>query len=79
MHKIRSTFTLSDFMIDELNSVSKELDEKKSHIVEKALSMYFDVLDEKLSDKRLKNLETKREKLIPADEVFKRVRFVVYV
>jgi len=71
MHKIRSTFTVSDFIIDELNSVASELNEKKSHIVEKALSMYFDVLDEKLSDQRLKNLEDKKEKLIPADEVFK--------
>ncbi|MEA3370514.1 MAG: CopG family transcriptional regulator [Campylobacterota bacterium] len=71
MHKIRSTFTVSDFIIDELNSVSKELDEKKSHIVEKALSLYFDTLDEKLSDQRLKNLEDKKEKLVPASEVFK--------
>lgn len=71
MHKIRSTFTVSDFLIDELNSVSKELNEKKSHIVEKALNMYFDAIDEKLSDKRLKDLEDKKEKLIPADEVFK--------
>ena len=55
MHKIRSTFTVSDFIIDELESVAKELNEKKSHIVEKALSMYFDALDEKLSDQRLKN------------------------
>lgn len=71
MHKIRSTFTISDIIIDELNSVSQELNEKKSHIVEKALSMYFDAIDEKLSDQRLKNLEEKKEKLIPADEVFK--------
>lgn len=71
MQKIRSTFTVSDFIIDELNSVSKELNVKKSHIVEKALSMYFDTIDEKLSDQRLKNLEDKKEKLIPASEVFK--------
>ena len=71
MHKIRSTFTVSDFIIDELNSVSLELNEKKSHIVEKALSMYFDTIDERLSDQRLKNLEENKEKLIPADEVFK--------
>jgi len=71
MHKIRSTFTVSDFVIDELNSVSKELNEKKSHIVEKALNMYFDTLDEKLSDQRLKNFEEKKEKLIPASGVFK--------
>ncbi|MFK5975010.1 MAG: hypothetical protein QM493_00755 [Sulfurovum sp.] len=71
MQKIRSTFTVSDFIIDELNSVSKELNEKKSHIVEKALSMYFDTIDEKLSDLRLKNLEDKKEKIIPANEVFR--------
>ena len=33
--------------------------------------MYFDAIDEKLSDKRLKDLEDKNEKLIPANEVFK--------
>lgn len=71
MQKIRSTFTISDFIIDELNSVSSELNEKKSHIVEKALIIYFDSIDEKLSDERLKKLETNQEKLIPADEVFK--------
>ena len=71
MHKIRSTFTVSDFIIDELNSVSKELNEKKSHIVEKALNMYFDSIDEKVSDKRLKDLEDSKEKLVPAEEVFK--------
>ncbi len=71
MQKIRSTFTVSDFIIDELNSVSLELNEKKSHIVEKALTMYFDIIDEKLSDARLKNLENNQETMIPASEVFK--------
>ncbi|MDF1884418.1 CopG family transcriptional regulator [Sulfurimonas sp. SAG-AH-194-C21] len=71
MHKVRSTFTISDFMIDELNSISQELDEKKSHIVEKALSMYFDVLDERLADKRLKDLEQGKEEITPADTFFK--------
>lgn len=71
MHKVRSTFTISDFMIDELNSVSQELDEKKSHIVEKALSMYFDVLDERLADKRLKDLEQGKEEMSSADTFFK--------
>jgi len=71
MQKIRSTFTVSDFIIDELNSVSEELNEKKSHIVEKALNMYFDYIDEKIADKRLDNIKSKKEKIIPADDVFK--------
>jgi len=71
MQKIRSTFTVSDFIIDELNAVSSELNEKKSHIVEKALSMYFDYIDEKIADKRLDELKNGKEKLIAAEEVFK--------
>lgn len=71
MQKIRSTFTVSDFIIDELNSVSKEMNEKKSHIVEKALSMYFDYIDETIADKRLDELAEGKEKTVPADKVFK--------
>ncbi len=71
MQKIRSTFTVSDFIIDELESVSQELGEKKSHIVEKALNMYFDYLDEKIADKRLDDLKTGKITTIPAEEVFK--------
>ena len=71
MQKIRSTFTVSDFVIDELNSVSEELGEKKSHIVEKALNMYFDYLDEKIADKRLDGLHEGKAITIPAEEVFK--------
>jgi predicted DNA-binding protein len=71
MQKLRATFTLSDFLIDELNSVSDTLGEKKSHIVEKALSLYFDYLDETIADKRLKKLENGETEKISADDVWK--------
>jgi len=71
MQKIRSTFTISDFVIDELGSVAQELGEKKSHIVEKALTMYFDYMDETIADKRLDDLASGKEQPIPADEVFR--------
>ncbi len=71
MKKIRSTFTVSDFIIDELNEVAEELHEKKSHIVEKALSMYFDHIDAQIADKRLDNIKNGKEKVIPAEDVFK--------
>ena len=71
MKKVRSTFTISDYIIDELEEVAKELNEKKSHIVEKALSLYFDYLDTQLADKRLDDLKKGKEKLVNADEVFK--------
>ncbi len=71
MQKIRSTFTISDYIIDELNEVSTELNEKKSHIVEDALTMYFDYLDAKIADKRIDDIKSGKEKVIPAEEVFR--------
>ena len=71
MQKIRSTFTISDYIIDELNEVSTELNEKKSHIVEDALTMYFDYLDAKIADKRIDDIKSAKEKVIPAEEVFR--------
>ena len=70
MQKIRSTFTVSDFIIDELNSVSQELNETKSHIIEKALTMYFDYIDEQIADNRLDALNAGKEKTIPSDTIF---------
>ncbi len=71
MQKIRSTFTISDYIIDELNEISTELNEKKSHIVEDALTMYFDYLDTKIADKRIDDIKSGKEKVIPAEEVFR--------
>jgi len=71
MQKIRSTFTISDYIIDELNEVSTELNEKKSHIVEDALTMYFDYLDAKIADKRIDDIKSGKEKVISAEEVFR--------
>ncbi len=71
VQKIRSTFTVSDYIIDELNEVSAELNEKKSHIVEDALTMYFDYLDAKIADKRIEDIKSGKERVVPAEEVFR--------
>ena len=65
------TFKIDDCLVNELNQILNELNEKKDRIIEKALGFYFDYLDEKIADKRLKNLENSKETLIDADEVFK--------
>ena len=71
MKKLKATFTLSDFIVAKLDTLAKELGEKKSHIVEQALDLYFDRLDEKVADSRLKKLQEGKTHTIPADEVFK--------
>ncbi len=70
MH-VRHNITLDEEISDELEAVAKELGEKKSYIIEKALTVYFDLLDLKLAKKRLKDLEEGRDKLIDAKEVWK--------
>lgn len=70
MH-VRHNITLDEEVSDELETVAKELGEKKSYIIEKALTVYFDLLDLRLAKKRLKDLEEGRDKLIDAKEVWK--------
>jgi len=48
----RINITLPKSLEEELTSVSKELNEKKSHIVARALNLYFDELDTLIADNR---------------------------
>ncbi len=69
--QIRHNITLDEDVSKELDTIAKELGEKKSKIIEKALTVYFDLLDLKLAKKRMKELEEGRDKLIDAEEVWK--------
>jgi len=66
----RLNITLSNPIVEELNTFVAELGAKKSHLIEEALTYYFDMLDEKLASKRLKELEDGKVKTIPASEVW---------
>ncbi len=69
--QIRHNITLDEDVSKELDTIAKELGEKKSKIIEKALTVYFDLLDLKLAKKRMKELEEGSDKLIDAEEVWK--------
>ena len=70
MH-IRHNITLDEEVSRELESVAVELGEKKSYIIEKALTVYFDLLDLKIAKKRMKDLEEGQDELVNAEEVWK--------
>ena len=70
MH-IRHNITLDEEVSKELELVAEELGEKKSYIIEKALTVYFDLLDLKVAKKRMKDLEDGRDELVDAEEVWK--------
>jgi len=69
--QIRHNITLDEEVSKELDTMAKELGEKKSKIIEKALTAYFDLLDLKLAKKRMKELEKGEDKLIDAEDVWK--------
>lgn len=69
----KMSITLDKEVVHELNSIAAELGEKKSRIIQKALTYYFDKLDEQIADKRLKSLENGQTTVVSADEVYKRL------
>jgi predicted DNA-binding protein len=71
--QIRHNITLDEDISLELDSVAGELGEKKSSIIEKALAVYFDFLDLKLVQKRMKDLKEGRDRIIDAKEVWKEI------
>ena len=69
----RHNITLDEEISKELETVARELGEKKSNIIEKALVVYFDLLDLKIAQKRLKALKAGRDRLVDAEDVWKRL------
>ena len=67
----RLNITLDKEVAEELEHISKELGEKKSKLIEKALTFYFDYLDVKIAEERLKRLEEGKTQTIPAKEVYR--------
>ena len=68
--QVRYNITMDKDVSDELEIMALELGEKKSHIIEKALTVYFDLLDIKLAHKRLKDLEERRDSTRTAEDVW---------
>jgi RHH-type rel operon transcriptional repressor/antitoxin RelB len=69
--QVRHNITLDEEISSELETVARELGEKKSYIIEKALTAYFDLLDLKLAKKRLRDLEKGKDKLVDAEKVWR--------
>lgn len=61
---------LSKTTLDELNVFVKELGIEQNKFIEQALTHYFDILEEKLAFKRLKELEEGKVKSVAASEVW---------
>ncbi len=59
-------------MLNSIDEYAKELDKSRTSIVEKAIEMYFDKLDEMIADKRIDSLKAGKSDVVPLEEVFKK-------
>jgi len=67
----RHNITLDEDISRELEQTAKELGEKKSSIIGKGLTAYFDLLDLKIARERLKDLRNGKAKVVDAENVWK--------
>lgn len=58
-------------VIETLDEYANELDKSRTSLIEKAIELYFDKLDEMVADKRIDNLKSGKSKVISLEEVFK--------
>lgn len=64
---------LEESMLQELDLYAHELDRTRTYLIEKAVSQYFDTLDEMISDKRIDEIKAGNTKVYTLDEVVQKL------
>lgn len=59
-------------VVKTLDEYALELDKTRTSLVEKAIELYFDKLDEMIADKRIDDLKAGNTTVVPLAEVFKK-------
>ena len=60
---------LEESLLADLDSYAKELDRTRTYIIEKAVSTYFDTLDEMISDKRIDEVKKGNVEVFSLEQV----------
>ena len=58
--------------VQTLDEYAQELDKTRTSLVEKAIELYFDTLDEMIADKRISDLKNGKSSVVPLEDVFKK-------
>ena len=59
-------------VVQTLDSYASELEKTRTSLVEQAIELYFDKLDEMVSDKRIDNLKSGKTEVVSLEDVFKK-------
>ena len=63
---------MDEELLKELDSAAGELDRSRTWVIEKAVRLYMDTLDEMIADQRIDDLKSGKSAAISMEEVFKR-------
>lgn len=72
MMKQAINIRLEKDVVQTLDKYAQELDKTRTSLVEKAIELYFDKLDEMIADKRIDNLKAGKSTVVSMEEVFKK-------
>ena len=61
---------IDEMLLSDLDSYAHELERSRTFLIEKAVSAYFDTLDEVIADKRIDGLKSGKTTAISLEEVF---------
>ena len=62
---------LDETLLNEIDSIGKEIDRNRTWIIEKAVSAYMDTLDEMIADKRIDEIKSGKAGVMSLEEVAK--------
>ena len=60
---------IDESLLEELDIYAKELDRTRTYLIEKAVSNYFDTLDEMISDKRIDDIKAEKSEVLTLEDV----------
>ena len=71
VYKMKKAINLriDESLLEELDVYAKELDRTRTYLIEKAVSNYFDTLDEMISDKRIDDIKAGKSEIFTLEDV----------
>jgi len=60
---------IDEILLADLDNYAHELERSRTFLIEKAVSTYFDTLDEMISDKRIDDVKSGKEDVYSLDDV----------
>jgi len=64
---------LQNDVIQALDECAKELNRTRTELIEEAIYLYFDKLDEMIADKRIDDLKARKTTALPFEDVLQKV------